>query len=171
MSLHAMRRSSRLITRNWGSFRTGAVNSLFYPYFQLYGPARDLVQPGNFFSFLSFFLSLRPPFSLFFGAVSHRPLLLRPYRTKEADGKDRGQRILRCSHETRLHVRPPTSNSDANDLSAGHRFPFPLLPSPVPTDYPLVRARARSFVRPSAHPVYSRETSSRVVIFGAIGEA
>lgn len=35
----------------------------------------------------------------------------------------RGQRILRRSHETRLHVRPPTSNSaDANDLSARGAF-------------------------------------------------
>lgn len=75
----------------------------------------------------------------------------------------RGQRILRRSHETRLHVRPPTSNSvDANDLSAPGAF-FLLL-------FSLFLSFSRSpfsfvflsflpsllLVRARAHPTYSR---------------
>lgn len=110
-------------------------------YFRLRLRERNLVQPGNFF--LS--LSLSPPFPFFF-AVSHTGrfsvvLRSRNRRTKKTGGKDRGQRILRCSHETRLHVR--TANFELGcerTLGRGHRFPFPLLFSSLPFRYLLMRA-------------------------------
>lgn len=114
-------------------------------------PSRGVHNPA-----ISLPLSLSLPSSPFLLAVSHTPavtLLLRPLQ--DEGGGRAGRRATNStprSHETRLHVRPPTSNSeDANDLSTSRRFP--LLSSPVPPSHPHPFARL--------HPIYSRGTSSR----------
>lgn len=128
--------SLRLITLNWARIFPSIHNFSAFDY----ALAKNLVQSGNF--------SLCRTYPFLFSSSRV---------TGQEGGKGRGQRILR-SHETRLHVCPPTSNSGcerplSRSLSFISSFPFFLTSSLSSFSSSLP---SLLFVRARARPVYSR---------------